>query len=155
MKTLRKGFTLVEIMIVVVLIALLAAIAIPTFSKIRENSDFARFHNDISKFRDAIYLYNFEFGENPVDSSTGELHPQMFPYIKEDDFVNGTPIGGEWDIEAGEDALVELGVGVVFGSDPFPTAGINEFEEKSDNSDVDTGEYRLIADGRYYYVITE
>jgi len=38
MKTNRKGFTLVEIMIVVAIIALLAAIAIPSFRKSRTES---------------------------------------------------------------------------------------------------------------------
>lgn len=37
MNIFRKGFTLVEIMIIVIIIGLLAAMAIPAFQKIREN----------------------------------------------------------------------------------------------------------------------
>lgn len=38
MNNLKKGFTLVEIMIVVAIIAILAAVAIPNFIKYRKNS---------------------------------------------------------------------------------------------------------------------
>ena len=38
MKTMKKGFTLVEIMIVVAIIAILAAVAIPNFVKYRKTS---------------------------------------------------------------------------------------------------------------------
>ena len=38
MKNQKQGFTLVEIMIVVVIIGLLASMAIPAFQKVRSNS---------------------------------------------------------------------------------------------------------------------
>lgn len=54
------GFTLVEIMIVVAIIGMLAAIAIPSFQRARHESQKAAFLNDIRILQDAFQLYNFD-----------------------------------------------------------------------------------------------
>ena len=64
----KKGFTLVEIMIVVVIIGLLAAMAIPAFQKVRENSIKSRTDNDARQLASAAQQYYME--ENSEDTDT-------------------------------------------------------------------------------------
>jgi len=56
----RKGFTLVEIMIVVAIIALLAAIAVPGFLRARKRSQASRILNDLRMIDSACDQYAIE-----------------------------------------------------------------------------------------------
>ena len=79
MKTPRsaKGFTLVEIMIVVVIIGLLAAMAIPAFQKVRQNSINGTLKNDARQLASAAQQYMLENSVTTVSvaitASTGAL----------------------------------------------------------------------------------
>jgi prepilin-type N-terminal cleavage/methylation domain-containing protein len=55
-----KGFTLVEIMIVVSIIALLAAIAVPGFLRARKRSQASRIINDLRLIDSAVDQYAIE-----------------------------------------------------------------------------------------------
>lgn len=55
-----KGFTLVEIMIVVAIIALLAAIAVPGFLRARKRSQASRIINDLRLIDSAVDQYAIE-----------------------------------------------------------------------------------------------
>ncbi|HYJ06331.1 MAG TPA: prepilin-type N-terminal cleavage/methylation domain-containing protein [Chthoniobacterales bacterium] len=69
----RSGFTLVEIMIVVAIIALLAAIAVPGFLRARKRSQASRIINDLRLIDSAVDQYAIEtnrssgFSVNTVD----------------------------------------------------------------------------------------
>lgn len=65
----RAGFTLVEIMIVVAIIALLAAIAVPGFLRARKRAQATRVLNDLRLIDNALDLYAIE-----NNKSTG-AHP--------------------------------------------------------------------------------
>src|SRR6266446_3820428 len=56
----QKGFTLVEIMIVVAIIALLAAIAVPGFMRARKRSQASRILNDLRLIDSALDQYAIE-----------------------------------------------------------------------------------------------
>ena len=56
----RGGFTLVEIMIVVAIIALLAAIAVPNFLRARKRSQATRILEDLRMIDSAVDQYAIE-----------------------------------------------------------------------------------------------
>lgn len=59
-KTKRAGFTLVEIMVVVAIIALLAAIAVPGFLRARKRSQASKIINDLRLIDAAVDQYAIE-----------------------------------------------------------------------------------------------
>jgi len=65
--TSRRGFTLVEIMIVVAIIALLAAIAVPGFLRARKRSQASRILNDLRLIDAAVDQYAIETGKKTGD----------------------------------------------------------------------------------------
>jgi prepilin-type N-terminal cleavage/methylation domain-containing protein len=65
--TKRAGFTLVEIMIVVAIIALLAAIAVPGFLRARKRSQASKILNDLRLISSAMDQYAIEASKKSGD----------------------------------------------------------------------------------------
>ncbi len=92
-KNRRGGFTLVEIMIVVAIIALLAAIAVPGFLRARKRSQASKIINDLRMIDAAVDQYAIETGKKTGDTAT---FADWQKYLKKDSnlYVTGNDLFG-------------------------------------------------------------
>jgi prepilin-type N-terminal cleavage/methylation domain-containing protein len=83
----KAGFTLVEIMIVVAIIGLLAAIAIPNFVKARTTAQVNACVNNLKQIDGAKDQWALEAGKSTGDACT---MPDVVPYLHSEPFC---PVG--------------------------------------------------------------
>ena len=67
----HTGFTLVELLIVVIILAVLASVAIPQFSSSTDDAKSAALDSTLAEMRNAVELYYHQHGEYPSINSAG------------------------------------------------------------------------------------
>jgi type IV pilus assembly protein PilA len=117
----RSAFTLVEIMIVVAIIGLLAALAIPGFVKARKQSQGRRILNDARQMDAAIDQWALETGQtdgNAINTTSAATY--LKTAWKSNDLLNNaylvTVVGGTQMAVNGTTKTALAGVGIDWGA---------------------------------------
>jgi len=138
-----RGFTLVEIMVVVVIIGLLAALAIPAFQRAQRASQNARAVNDFRIFAQAFEVYNTQNGIWPPTAAAGVVPTGMSKDFKEDAWTAPvTAIGGRWSWEIDQ---TEFKAGVSISDPIVPDAQLLQIDAKLDDGNLATGHFQKLA----------
>ena len=87
-KTFKKGFTLVELLIVMVILGILTTIVAASFRSSQEKARDTRRKSDLAAVADAVELYFNDTGEYPQDDGSGNI--DGFTWGEEFVDANGT-----------------------------------------------------------------
>lgn len=151
-----RGFTLVEILIVVVILGVLATIVIAQVAVSTDDTRGTTFAAQLKTFLNAEAVYRERTGNYLEDASSGVIPEGFETYIDRDKWENGTPIGGVWDAQADEDGVISA-IGVHFNGvgTSRDAAYMLKIDRAIDDGDLSTGAFRQFAADRFYFVIAE
>jgi len=109
MKTSKKGgFTLIELMVVAVIVAILAAVLIPLIAGNKDRAMATEGQAGISAIRTAIRVYEAEYSLLPTSKASGDIddlpgigeHDLDGTYFNNGSYVYAPVVGGGYTIQA-------------------------------------------------------
>lgn len=124
----QKGFTLIELMIVVIILGVLAAILIPRFMGAQDRARCKAAVADITTIREGLGLYYVEYGHFPGSGSgayEGHIKDSVRLYVSPPDtgVTFYEPAGGFYaQLYGGTDYTVDAGIKNVVGGVIHATA---------------------------------
>ncbi|MCA9304551.1 MAG: prepilin-type N-terminal cleavage/methylation domain-containing protein [Phycisphaerales bacterium] len=150
----RYAFTLIEVIVVVVVIGILAAVVVPKFANAQHDSVVAATAEDLHVIETAVQMYHAKNGVYPADVNRTKFPTVLDPYFKTDNpFAKPAPIGGKYDYEGTPNwNPVQISIRTESEQIGHSEADALALDEYMDDGDLSTGSLR--RDGnRTYYII--
>jgi type IV pilus assembly protein PilA len=149
---LHAAFTLVEIMIVVVIIGVLAALAIPAFQRVQQAAQTNRAISDFRVFTQAFETYASQVGTWPPNASAGVVPTGMSGDFKASAWAATTSIGGRWNWDRN---LGSVSAGISIQNFTASDAQLAAIDAKLDDGDLTTGHFQKVSSNRVTYILEQ
>lgn len=144
----HAGFSLVEIMIVVVIISLLAMLALPAFNKIRRVAQSNRFVSDLRVFAQAFEGHSMQDGSWPPNAGSGIVPTGMASELRHDLWSTRNSVGGLWNWDnsgSGSAGIATTGV-------TAPNSQMIEIDVRIDDGNLSAGLFQFTGTRFIYYL---
>lgn len=146
----NAAFSLVELSVVVTIISLIVAIAVPATKNMILRARASAVQNDLRVFAAAFQTYAHEKGDWPAgDGTPGGFPPGMEGYLGATSWQRKTPIGGNyaWDPNSLQQGVRYRAVITIVSTDDNPVssdrAQLLEIDHALDDSSLDSGNFLL------------
>jgi len=139
-------------MIVVVIIGMLAAMAIPGYMRVQRHSQNSRIVNDLRVFSQAFETYATQNASWPANVGPGMVPPG----INSNDFKVSvwqapTTIGGEWNWDL--NIVPGVTAGISISNFTCDDAQLAEIDAMIDDGNLGTGNFQKVSANRVTYVL--
>jgi prepilin-type N-terminal cleavage/methylation domain-containing protein len=153
-----KGYTLVEMMVVVVIIGLLAAAGLPGYRHLTMRSKVTAIENDLRQFSTAAQTYTLQNGHWPADSDP-QVPPAELASALPNNFTLKTPIGGVYKWCSGGDVdgiTAKAGIAVVSVTDNPVNDDVDlltMLDRQMDDGNLETGSIQVGSTNSLVFII--
>lgn len=136
-------------MVVVVIVGLLAAIAIPTIARLQHNAQNSRFLNDLRAFAQAYETYALKNGAWPPNAGSGVVPAGMSGELRDDAWKARNSVGGRWNWDCNR-----FGVSAAISTTNVTATDtqMTEIDAKIDDGNLGTGHFIKDSE-RFLYVL--